>query len=58
MTAGKPISDASQLAALQTALDLANGRIKLSPSQRHLFEAHIEAIRQRIVAAAEKRESK
>lgn len=49
------ISDASQLAALQTASDLAHGRVKLSASQTELFDAQLEAIRQRIKAAAAKR---
>lgn len=49
------ISDATMLAALQTASDLAHGRAKLSAAQRELFDAHLEAIRQRIIAAAAKR---
>lgn len=49
------ISDASQLAALQTAVDLAYGRIKLNAAQRELFCRHIEAIRLRVIAAAAKR---
>lgn len=51
------VSDASQLAALQTASDLAHGRVKLSASQRELFDAQLEAIRRRIIAAAAKRDT-
>lgn len=51
----KTFSDASQIAALQTAIDIAHGRVKLSASQRELFEAQIESIRQWIIVAAAKR---
>ncbi|MCC3246166.1 hypothetical protein LG047_12685 [Methylocystis sp. WRRC1] len=52
------ISDQSQLSALRTAIDLAHGRVRLTPSQRELFEKHIEAIMDRIIAAQEKRRAK
>jgi hypothetical protein len=50
------ISDATQLAALQTAKDIARKRHTLSPSQCDLFDAHIDAIIKRIIAAASRRE--
>jgi hypothetical protein len=46
------ISDATQIAALRTAEKLADGAVKLSASERLLFKQHIDAIRQRIIAAA------
>ncbi len=49
------ISDASQISALQTAVDIASGRVKLNASQRELFAAQIESIRRRIIDAAAKR---
>jgi hypothetical protein len=49
------ISDATQLAALQMAIDLAYGRTKLNAAQRELFQAQIDAIRRRIIDAAAKR---
>lgn len=52
------ISPATQLAALLTAEKLADGAIKLSASERLLFKAHLEAIRQRILAAAAKRDAR
>jgi hypothetical protein len=52
------ISEATQLAALRTAEKLADGAIKLSASERLLFKQHIDAIRQRIIAAAARRETK
>jgi len=52
------ISDQTQLAALQTAIDIAHGRARLTPAQRELFEKHIGEIMDRIRAAAEKRREK
>lgn len=52
------VSDASQLAALQTAKDIAAGRVKLNAAQRELWEMQIDAIRQRVIDAAARRETK
>jgi hypothetical protein len=52
------ISEATQLAALRTAEKLADGAIKLSASERLLFKQHIDAIRQRIIAAAARRSTR
>jgi hypothetical protein len=52
------ISDASQLAVLNTAVDIAHGRRKLTVHEREIFTKHIEAIRQRIIDAAAKRNAK
>jgi hypothetical protein len=52
------ISDATQLAALRTAEKLADGAVKLSASERMLFKAHIAEIRQRIIDAAARRDTK
>lgn len=49
------ISDASQLAALDLAIAIANGRRKLNASEAVLFQKQIDAIRQRIIAAAARR---
>jgi hypothetical protein len=50
------ISDASQLAALQLAIDVISGRRgKLTPADSALTIQHIEAIRQRIIASAARR---
>jgi hypothetical protein len=50
------ISDQSQLAALDLAIEVATGRRKLNASEAALFQRHIEEIRQRIIAAAARRE--
>jgi hypothetical protein len=52
------ISDASQLAALDLAIEVATGRRKLNASEAALFRRHIEEIRQRIIDAAARRETK
>jgi hypothetical protein len=52
---GEVISDATQLSALQMAIDLAHGRIKLNASQRELFQLQIDAIRKRIIEASARR---
>jgi hypothetical protein len=52
------ISDATQIAALRTAEKLADGAVKLSASERLLFKQHIDAIRQRIIAAAARRSTR
>ena len=52
------ISDASQIAALDLAIEVATGRRKLNASEVELFRRHIEGIRQRIIAAAARRETK
>jgi hypothetical protein len=52
------ISDATQIAALRTAEKLADGAVKLSASERLLFKKHIDAIRQRIIAAAARRSTR
>ncbi|MFA7308303.1 MAG: hypothetical protein WC026_16720 [Hyphomicrobium sp.] len=52
------ISDATQLAALDFAIEVATGRRKLNASEAALFQIHIAEIRQRIVAAALRREKK
>jgi len=44
--------------ALQTAVDIAKGRVKLNASQRELWERHIDAIRRRIIDAAARRDTK
>ncbi len=53
------ISDASQLAALQLAIDVISGRRgKLTSADSALTIQHLEAIRQRIIDAASRRETK
>jgi len=52
------ISDQTQIAALRTAEKLADGAVKLSASERLLFKKHIDAIRQRIIAAAARRSTR
>lgn len=52
------ISDATQLAALDLAIEVAAGRRKLNAAQLELFRRHIEAILQRIIAAAAKRDAR
>ena len=52
------ISDQAQIMALQTAVDIAKGRVKLNASQRELWERHIDAIRRRIIDAAARRDTK
>ena len=52
------ISDASQLAVLNTAVDIAYGRRKLTVHEREIFTKHIEAIRKRIIDAADRRDAK
>ncbi len=52
------ISDATQLAALDLAIEVATGRRKLNASEAELFKRHVEEIRQRIIAAATRRETK
>jgi hypothetical protein len=56
--ASQTISDASQLSALHTAIQLAHGRVRLTRAEQELFERHIGAIRTRIERAAARRESK
>jgi hypothetical protein len=53
------ISDASQLAALQLAIDVISGRRgKLTSADAALTIQHLEAIRQRIIAAAARRSTR
>jgi hypothetical protein len=52
------ISDASQLAALDLAIEVATGRRKLNASEAALFQQHLDAIRKRIIDAAARRETK
>lgn len=52
------ISDATQLAALDLAIEVATGRRKLNASEAALFQRHIEEIRKRIIDAAARRETK
>jgi len=52
------ISDQTQIMALQTAIDIAKGRVKLNASQRELWERHLDAIRKRIIDAAARRDTK
>jgi hypothetical protein len=49
------ISDQTQLAALDLAIEAAAGRRKMNAAEVELFRRHIEEIRQRIIDAAEKR---
>jgi hypothetical protein len=49
------ISDATQIASLDLAVEVASGRRKLNASEVELFRRHIEEIRQRIIDAAAKR---
>jgi hypothetical protein len=46
------ISDATQLAALDLAIEIATGRRKLNAAESELFRRHIDAIRGRIIDAA------
>ena len=45
------ISAATQIAALQTAFDIAHGRKRLTRAELELFERHIQDIRERIERA-------
>jgi len=49
------ISDATQLAALDLAIEIATGRRKMNAAEIEFFRRHIEAIRKRIIDAADKR---
>ncbi|MGD9544968.1 hypothetical protein [Methylocystis sp.] len=55
--ASQTISDVSQLSALQTAINLARGRVRLTRAEQELFERHIGAIHARIERAAIRREA-
>lgn len=52
------ISDQSQLAALDLAIEVATGRRKLNASESALFQLHLDAIRKRIIDAASRCETK
>lgn len=54
---GEVISEATQLAALQMAIDVAHGHTSLNASQRELFQMQIESIRSRIIAASARRDA-
>jgi hypothetical protein len=46
------ISDATQIAALDLAIEVATGRRKLNASEAALFQSHIREIQGRILDAA------
>lgn len=51
------ISDATQLSALDLAIEIATGRRKLNASEVVLFQRHIAEILQRIINAAARRDT-
>lgn len=52
------ISDATQIAALDLAIEVASDRRKLNASEFVLFRCHVEEILRRIIDAAARRDTK